>query len=152
MYRTCFHVKNYTDSECQVFLSPDRTNVSKHIEDEVQTYLTFVNLVRDIIESVVPAVLSFFLGVWSDTYGRKPLIVWPLLGKFFFVSFRAESTCQELVNLSILKLWVEFNTYVSSLTCSSHCTFCDCSLTLETCYCHCFHNAICILFIHQLID
>lgn len=84
MYRTCLHVKHYTDSECKVFMFPDNSNVTKHIEEEVQAYLAYVSLVREVLESLVPAILSFFLGVWSDTYGRKPLIVWPLLGKFFF--------------------------------------------------------------------
>lgn len=87
MYRTCIHVKHYTASECKIFLSPDKTNVTKHIEEEVQTYTIYINVVRDIIESLVPAVLSFFMGAWSDTYGRKPLIVWPLLGKFFICAF-----------------------------------------------------------------
>lgn len=90
MYRTCIHVKHYSDSECKVFLSPDRANVTTHIEEEVQTYITFINVVKDILESLVPAVLSFSLGVWSDTYGRKPLIVWPLLGKLFFLFYLCE--------------------------------------------------------------
>lgn len=85
MYRTCVHVKHYSEAQCKVFLSPDRINVT--IEEEVQVYTTFINVVSNILESLVPAVLSFFLGVWSDTYGRKPLIVWPLLGKFLFCFF-----------------------------------------------------------------
>lgn len=81
MYRTCVHIKHYSDTECKGFLSPDKANVTQHIEAEVQKYTTFVATVKTILEALLPAVLSFFLGVWSDTHGRKPLIVWPLLGK-----------------------------------------------------------------------
>ncbi|XP_026494284.2 probable peptidoglycan muropeptide transporter SLC46 [Vanessa tameamea] len=80
LYRTCVHSLNHTQEECQVFLSPARNNGSQHLEEEVQKYATFVSMLRTIIESVAPAILSLFLGVWSDTHGRKPLVVWPLLG------------------------------------------------------------------------
>ncbi|XP_032519811.2 probable peptidoglycan muropeptide transporter SLC46 [Danaus plexippus] len=80
LYRTCVHSLNHTQQECQVFLSPVKNNGSQALEEEVQKYATFVSMVRTIIESVAPAILSLFLGVWSDRHGRKPLVVWPLLG------------------------------------------------------------------------
>ncbi|CAG9563936.1 unnamed protein product [Danaus chrysippus] len=80
LYRTCVHSLNHTQQECQVFLSPVKTNDSQTLEEEVQKYATFVSMVRTIIESVAPAILSLFLGVWSDRHGRKPLVVWPLFG------------------------------------------------------------------------
>lgn len=46
----------------------------------MQGYATFVLTVKTVMESIGPAIMSLFLGVWSDTYGRKPLIVWPMLG------------------------------------------------------------------------
>ncbi|XP_034835655.1 probable peptidoglycan muropeptide transporter SLC46 [Maniola hyperantus] len=80
LFRTCVHSLNHTQEECQVFLSPVKNNGSHQLEEEVQKYATFVSMVRIIVESVAPAVLSLFLGVWSDTHGRKPLVVWPLFG------------------------------------------------------------------------
>ncbi|KAL4704399.1 hypothetical protein ACJJTC_005753 [Scirpophaga incertulas] len=80
LYRTCVISLNHTVDECKVFLSPARKNETIHLEDEVQKYAAFVQMVKLVIESVVPAILSMFLGVWSDTHGRKPLIIWPLLG------------------------------------------------------------------------
>uniref|UniRef100_A0A2A4JNQ2 Major facilitator superfamily (MFS) profile domain-containing protein n=1 Tax=Heliothis virescens TaxID=7102 RepID=A0A2A4JNQ2_HELVI len=80
LYRTCVHALNHTEDECRPFLSPDKNNQTHGLEAEVQKYATVVGTIRSIIEAVVPAILSFFLGVWSDTHGRKPLIVWPLLG------------------------------------------------------------------------
>lgn len=62
-------------------MSSSRNNGSREIEEAVQKYATFVTMLRTIVESVAPAILSLFLGVWSDTHGRKPLVVWPLLSK-----------------------------------------------------------------------
>ncbi|KAJ8717954.1 hypothetical protein PYW07_005884 [Mythimna separata] len=80
LYRTCVHALHHSEEECAPFLSLDRTNQTHRLEAEVQKYTTVVGTVRTIIEAVVPAILSFFLGVWSDTHGRKPLVVWPLFG------------------------------------------------------------------------
>lgn len=77
------HSLNYPEDECRVFLSLDKNNQTHELEAEVQKYATTVSTVRSVIEAVVPAILSCFLGVWSDTHGRKPLVVWPLFGKYF---------------------------------------------------------------------
>ncbi|KAJ2948403.1 hypothetical protein O0L34_g7641 [Tuta absoluta] len=80
MYRTCVHALHHEEHDCSAFLAPDRSNVSWTVETEVQRYMTFVTTVKSVIESIVPAILSFFLGTWSDTHGRKPLVVWSLFG------------------------------------------------------------------------
>ncbi|XP_045501793.1 proton-coupled folate transporter-like isoform X2 [Colias croceus] len=80
LYRTCVHALNYTEAECRPYLSPIKNNETSHLEAEVQKYATLLITVKMILEAVVPAFLSFFLGAWSDTYGRKPLIAWTILG------------------------------------------------------------------------
>ncbi|XP_031765661.1 proton-coupled folate transporter-like isoform X2 [Galleria mellonella] len=80
LYRTCVHSLHHDMDECRGFLSPVKTNDTNDLEEEVQKYVTYVSTVITVIESLGPAFLSLFLGVWSDTHGRKPLIVWPLFG------------------------------------------------------------------------
>ncbi|CAH2042464.1 unnamed protein product, partial [Iphiclides podalirius] len=80
LYRTCVHSLNHSKNDCKGFLSPTKANNTQQFEVEVQKYEAFVSMAKLIIESLAPAVLSLFLGVWSDTHGRKPLVVWPLLG------------------------------------------------------------------------
>ncbi|XP_052743880.1 proton-coupled folate transporter [Bicyclus anynana] len=80
LYRTCVHSLGHSEYECKPFLSPIKTNDTAGLEEDVQRYSTHISTVKMIIENFCPAVLSMFLGVWSDTYGRKPLIVWPLFG------------------------------------------------------------------------
>lgn len=93
LYRTCVHSLNHTVEECRFFLAPERTNETTKLEEEVQKYATFVQTVKIVIESIGPAILSMFLGVWSDTHGRKPLVVWPLLGEFTYVIFYYNFFC-----------------------------------------------------------
>ncbi|XP_022113252.2 proton-coupled folate transporter isoform X1 [Pieris rapae] len=80
LYRSCVHALNFPEEECRPFLSPVKNNETNHLEADVQRYATFVSTVKMVLEAVVPAFISFFLGAWSDTYGRKPLMVWSLLG------------------------------------------------------------------------
>ncbi|XP_028174953.1 proton-coupled folate transporter-like [Ostrinia furnacalis] len=83
MYRTCVHSLNYTVADCKSFLDPEKINHTQELEKEVQEYVTLVNTVNSVLEAIVPAVLSLFLGVWSDKHGRKPLIAWTLFGLTF---------------------------------------------------------------------
>ncbi|GBP07952.1 Solute carrier family 46 member 3 [Eumeta japonica] len=81
IYRTCVNTLNYPKSECELLLaSGPKSNETRRIENEVQQYASYVTMVQSVILALFPAFLSFFLGVWSDMYGRKPLIVWPLFG------------------------------------------------------------------------
>lgn len=41
---------------------------------------------RAILENIVPAFISLFIGPWSDKYGRKPILLSTFAG-YFFVYF-----------------------------------------------------------------
>ncbi|KAI8420012.1 hypothetical protein MSG28_008610 [Choristoneura fumiferana] len=79
LYRTCVHTLNHSEAECREFLLPDK-NEYVELEGEVQKTVSLIVMVRMTIEAIVPTILSLFIGVWSDTHGRKPLVVWPLFG------------------------------------------------------------------------
>ncbi|RVE43766.1 hypothetical protein evm_011615 [Chilo suppressalis] len=82
MYRTCVHALGHSVEECESFLAPGKTNHTQELENAVQQYATFVGTAKSVLESAVPALLSVFIGVWSDKHGRKPLLTIPLLGLF----------------------------------------------------------------------
>lgn len=52
-------------------------------EKIVQPYVANLGMYKLIMESIVPTVTSFFIGPWSDTYGRRPIMIFPLLGDNF---------------------------------------------------------------------
>lgn len=82
LFRTCVHSLHFSEEQCSLLYVPgEKSNETKFIEEEAQKYTTIVTMIRSMIEAIFPAVLSLFLGVWSDTHGRKPLLVLPLFGK-----------------------------------------------------------------------
>jgi MFS transporter, PCFT/HCP family, solute carrier family 46 (folate transporter), member 1 len=40
-------------------------------------------MARTLIESIIPAIASLFIGPWSDKYGRKPIMLATFSGYFF---------------------------------------------------------------------
>ncbi|KAK3907877.1 Proton-coupled folate transporter [Frankliniella fusca] len=74
MIKTCEYMKlpiNCTDME---------TESGGPYEKEIQPYVATIGMYKLIYETVPPAIMSFFIGSWSDTYGRKPLMIAPLIG------------------------------------------------------------------------
>ncbi|XP_072942910.1 probable peptidoglycan muropeptide transporter SLC46 isoform X2 [Epargyreus clarus] len=80
MYRTCVYALHHTHEECKGFLSPTKTNETNYLEKDVQKYTTMVSTVKSVLDALGPAILSLFLGAWSNKYGRRPLITWSLFG------------------------------------------------------------------------
>lgn len=78
LYQTCKIVFKYNETSCAPLLGikkEDRTPEAKKIEETVQEYVTNIILAQSILESVIPAFVSFFLGPWSDKFGRRPVII-----------------------------------------------------------------------------
>lgn len=44
-------------------------------ETAVQAYVSNIVMYKAFVDGLIPALLTFFLGPWSDSYGRKPLLV-----------------------------------------------------------------------------
>ncbi|CAG0882326.1 unnamed protein product [Darwinula stevensoni] len=61
---------------CTNLSSPMYHNYSIVVQQETSDY----NLYRSLVESLPAIISSFFLGPWSDEYGRKPAIILSLLG------------------------------------------------------------------------
>jgi len=81
--RTCEVQLEYNETICNAVGkdSPEGHLVEKLVQPVAAEYMMW----KMILESVVPAVMSLFLGTWSDTNGRKPVIVCPLIGEYFLL-------------------------------------------------------------------
>ncbi|GBP07935.1 Solute carrier family 46 member 3 [Eumeta japonica] len=80
LYTACINTLNYTEHECELLLaSGPKSNETMVIENEAQQHISIIMMIHSLSVALVPAVLSLFLGAWSDKYGRKPLVAWPLL-------------------------------------------------------------------------
>ncbi|XP_046746261.1 tetracycline resistance protein, class D-like [Diprion similis] len=80
LYRTCLFSLNINLTECNIL----RTNASSPeaiiLEAKVQPYASMILLAKSIIENLLPAIASLFLGSWSDRAGRRPLLLLSLAG------------------------------------------------------------------------
>lgn len=56
-------------------------NETKHIEEKLQPYVAQLQMTINLIQTIIPAILSLFLGPWSDTFGRKKILISTSTGK-----------------------------------------------------------------------
>lgn len=74
--QTCL-VHGYSPEECTELVS---NNGKKEIEEEIQPHVAKILTIIGLLNTVVPGVLSLFLGPWSDKFGRKKVICATFLG------------------------------------------------------------------------
>ena len=49
-------------------------NATKEIEEQIQPYVAEILMTTSLLTSIIPAVLSLFIGPWTDKFGRKKAI------------------------------------------------------------------------------
>lgn len=69
--QTCIQF-GYNSSVCDVI--SQNGNSTKEIEKELQPYVANIQLTISLVHTIIPAILSLFLGPWSDIYGRKKIL------------------------------------------------------------------------------
>lgn len=73
----CLVELHYNESSCENGAEPV-------VSEEVQQRAATLVMARSMIEAFVPSLLSLFIGPWSDTNGRRPLILLSLACKKSF--------------------------------------------------------------------
>ncbi|KAF5272414.1 hypothetical protein FQA39_LY07882 [Lamprigera yunnana] len=77
VYRTCYVTLGLNETECAL-LGTEHANAT--LEREVQPHVAILTTTKSLIEIFITAFLCFFLGSWSDIYGRKPVMILTLTG------------------------------------------------------------------------
>ncbi|CAH0551578.1 unnamed protein product [Brassicogethes aeneus] len=98
IYRTCYVVLGYNQSECALLGGQTKDNQTQSLEELVEPYANVITMTRSMTENCITAILCIFIGPWSDRFGRKPLIIAPTIG--YTISFICAVIFTLLPNLS----------------------------------------------------
>ncbi|XP_076753611.1 putative peptidoglycan muropeptide transporter SLC46 isoform X2 [Xylocopa sonorina] len=80
VYRTCSITLGINQTECLLLHETNSSAEALKVDKQVQPKASLILMTKSIIESIVPALLSLFLGPWSDIYGRKPIMLSGYIG------------------------------------------------------------------------
>lgn len=85
LFQTCMIFEENNSSQCR--------NITDNIPDDpivtkIDAYASNIFMARAILENIVPAFISFFIGPWSDLYGRKPILLSTFFGESSPFSYR----------------------------------------------------------------
>ncbi|XP_063699924.1 probable peptidoglycan muropeptide transporter SLC46 [Culicoides brevitarsis] len=73
-YRACRSELGESEEICRQLERKDGGMSSKDLETRVQPFVATYQSYKVVIESLVPALMSLFVGAWSDKHGRKKVI------------------------------------------------------------------------------
>uniref|UniRef100_A0A182N879 Major facilitator superfamily (MFS) profile domain-containing protein n=1 Tax=Anopheles dirus TaxID=7168 RepID=A0A182N879_9DIPT len=83
VFQTCTAAFGKNESLCRQLGTDNETAEIEELEKDVQPYSANILMAKSLVESIVPALSSMFIGPWSDRYGRKPVLVACFTGAFF---------------------------------------------------------------------
>lgn len=83
---TCFSM-GYNHSICDII--NQNNNSTKDVEEKIQPYVANINLLISLLHTILPAILSLFLGNWSDKYGRRKVLCSTFIGYFITLTLFA---------------------------------------------------------------
>lgn len=106
--QTCLQL-GYNYSICNVI--NQNKNDTKPIEEQIQPYIANIDMILNIFKTTVPAILSLFLGNWSDLYGRKNILFSTFLGYTLTISSFAV-VCYISDFITPLPAWVYIICYI----------------------------------------
>ncbi|KAB0804710.1 hypothetical protein PPYR_01680 [Photinus pyralis] len=80
VYRTCYVTMGFNKSDCALLGTPEATDETAKLELKVQPHAAVLTTTKSVTEIVVTSIWCFFLGPWSDQYGRRPVMIMSLAG------------------------------------------------------------------------
>lgn len=106
--QTCTHL-GYNQSICDIINLNE--NSTKDIEEKIQPYVANIDMVTTLFHTITPAILSLFLGNWSDLYGRKKVLCSTFLGYTLTLSLFA-AVCFYSEYIQALSPWIYVFCYI----------------------------------------
>ncbi|KAL7020178.1 hypothetical protein ACKWTF_011401 [Chironomus riparius] len=99
----------YNQSICDIINLNE--NSTKDIEEKIQPYVANIDMITTLFHTITPAILSLFLGNWSDLYGRKKILCSTFLGYTLTLTLFA-AVCFYSENIQSLSPWFYVYCYI----------------------------------------
>ncbi|KAK4885299.1 hypothetical protein RN001_001570 [Aquatica leii] len=80
IYTTCYVTLGYNQTICALLGTNNTNNETAKLEAEVQPFATRITTTSAVIDATFAPLLCFFLGSWSDKFGRKPVMLLGIAG------------------------------------------------------------------------
>lgn len=80
-YQTCRTLINIVNiKDCDILHKNSSSNEAIRLQELVQPISGIIIILQSCIETIYPTILTFYIGPWSDKYGRKPVLYYALIG------------------------------------------------------------------------
>lgn len=66
--------------DCEVLHTDSGSAEAKRLQALIQPHASYILMCKSFVDGLIPALMSLFMGPWSDKYGRKPLLIAGYLG------------------------------------------------------------------------
>lgn len=148
LYQSCTVSLGYNETDCNQLGQGEESEHLAEIERAVQTYAAKVFMCRAILENIVPALFSLFIGPWSDKYGRKPVLMcsfagiiaipcpnrasfyWCMIISGYFFVYAANAITSYISSYSEVSPWYYLLAYIPVSLCGGTCAL----ITVLFCY------------------
>ncbi|CAO1438511.1 unnamed protein product [Diamesa serratosioi] len=90
--QTCLYTYGFNETICSQLGGRNESDDIKKIEEYLQPHVAKILMSMSLLQSIVPALMSLFIGPWSDKFGRKPVL------NFTFFGFSISMSCVALVS------------------------------------------------------
>lgn len=77
-------------------------------------------MTKSMIESIIPAAVSLFIGPWSDKFGRKPVMLTSTFG--YFLCFLLTSVMSYFSTFYLINPWYYLITIIPIVITGGNCT------------------------------
>ncbi|KAF5308139.1 hypothetical protein FQR65_LT06318 [Abscondita terminalis] len=80
IYTSCYVTLGHNESLCALLGTENDNNETDKLEKEVQPLAAKISATSTVIDTIFEPLLCFFLGSWSDRFGRKPVMLLSIAG------------------------------------------------------------------------
>ncbi|OXU19987.1 hypothetical protein TSAR_001737 [Trichomalopsis sarcophagae] len=97
VFKTCRKIMQGDErNNCTILYENSSSDAAKALQEIVQPHTATLLVLKSSIETLFPTIIILFLGPWSDTNGRKPLVTFPFIGSIIYYSLFAIQSSFEI--------------------------------------------------------